>query len=354
MSGGAGALNGFPTTPIRPGSGTVVTLAGDVNGPSNANVIAEIQGNPVNLGILGIGDAGKLIGWDGAQIVATQSSQTMDVTFDVAPGPGDVGKGYYRKADNTVSLARGDSDVTVGQGLAGIYQGNANELAVGERAEMDVYLQADLDGLTGPVPAPIPVPGQPFFLSTTVAGAFTTQDPTDLAAVGSYSVAAGILSDVTGYNSATGGVVRGQFAPQPPVGPLGTGSSPPTDPPYYVDPHIFDCPMATSPGDLVALDGTDDAVVLADRALGKPAFAFVYDKPTATTCRVYNGVSIIFGGYGGIVNGGTYWLGTAGQLDASPPADGSGEIIQQVAVGINAAGNIRPAIDINGWDPNTP
>lgn len=56
------------------GTLAIVTIAGDARGPSNANTVAAVQGNPWAPVRLALADAGKVATWDGAQWTASAFS----------------------------------------------------------------------------------------------------------------------------------------------------------------------------------------------------------------------------------------------------------------------------------------
>lgn len=115
-----------------------------------------------------------------------------------------------------------------------------------------------------------------------------------------------------------------------------------------VDPRVYACLAGVQPGHLVSIDTTNDTVVHADKTTLKPAHAFVYDKPTATSCRLRNDLNNIITGFVGITGGTQYFLGTAGAITSASPT--SGQLHQQVAIGVSSAdGAIKPAIDRHSY-----
>ena len=53
-----------------PATGATVVLAGDAVGNSASNTVVRIRNNPVGAGVLGPGDAGKFLRWDGVEWAA--------------------------------------------------------------------------------------------------------------------------------------------------------------------------------------------------------------------------------------------------------------------------------------------
>lgn len=273
---------------------------------------------------------------DALDTLISSAPSQVAVSFSVVPVSGDVGKIYRINSSGLAVLAQGDNltDITA---VRGVYQGNTGYVSVGLGARVQVLLEA---GLVGPF---TPAPAMPIFVSTTVAGRGTTQDPIDLGTVGSYSLLVGWIEDASSYGST--GLVTVQLLIQLPTGPLGTGASPPSSPPYYVDPNVVTCPSGSAAGNLVAVSGIN-TVALADNSLSLPAVREIYDKPTTTTCRLY--AIPLVRSCGASSAGTVYYLSTGGQRTATVPTT-SGFVLQRVGISLGG-GNCLPDIDVHGWE----
>lgn len=279
----------------------------------------------------------------GAGPISVTGTTTKTVALDgdsfvyaSAPAQGRI---YRLNASGQLVLAQADAFANC-DGIVGPFQGTANRAQNLRGKVVQVFAAAGLAGLVSP---------QPIFLSMATAGVVTNIDPYDAPVVGAHSVLLGFLVDASAYNALSGGLLSIVWAPLLPSPPLGTGATPPVDPPFYVDPQVYTCPSGTVAKQLLALTGTDFTLQFADATLQLPAFGRVAQVLTATTCRLY-AVDLVISG-GGAAAGSVYYLAAGGNETTTVPSAGSGVLIQRTAFSV-AAGYMRSAIDLHGWDPN--
>lgn len=166
------------TPPSSGGGGGPVVLAGDATGPSNANTVEAIQGNPVSAAAPDLGD---VLVWDGAQwvpqpqggsaIVSPAGAWTVDAGVAVGELVYVSGAFTADEADNT-SLATGPAIGVV------VAKPSAVTATIGYRGQISVF-----GGL---------VPGAIYYLGT--AGGLTTSAP---ATVGNVIQRIGVAADAT-------------------------------------------------------------------------------------------------------------------------------------------------------------
>jgi len=131
------------------GGGGPVTLGGDAVGPSNANTVERIQGQPVESGAPSVGD---LLLWDGAQWSRQQFAPSAFHAHDAA-GATSIGAVYVDIPLDTGDINTGEFTHTPGQpdvtytGAPGIVAvvGHVSTIvtATNLRSQVDIKLQID-------------------------------------------------------------------------------------------------------------------------------------------------------------------------------------------------------------------
>jgi hypothetical protein len=150
MPGAWGRRNGeFIIGGGASGGGGAVTLGGDATGPSGANTVERIQGQPVESGSPSIGD---LLLWDGAQWARQQfapsafhAHDNAGVTsiagayVDIPLDTGDINTGEF-----THTLGQADVTYTGAPGIA-VVVGHVSTIvtATTNRSQVDIKLQID-------------------------------------------------------------------------------------------------------------------------------------------------------------------------------------------------------------------
>lgn len=246
----------------------------------------------------------------GAGPINVTGTSTKTVSLDgdafayaAAPVQGRI---YRLDASGQLVLAQADAFANC-DGIVGPYQGTANRAQNLRGKVVQVFAAAGLTGLVSP---------QPIFLSMGTAGVVTNVDPYDAPVVGAHSVLLGFLVDASVYNALTGGFLSIVWAPLLPSPPLGTGATPPTNPPFYVDEQTYPYTGTVNPGDLIGWSGA--SLQRADNTTGVPAQYVAYDTPAAGQLRKYQISRRI--ARGGFSSGQRLYLGTAGQPTATAPA----------------------------------
>ena len=156
------------TSPSSGGGGGVVTLSGDVTGPSNANTVEAIQNNPVSAAAPSLGD---VLVWDGAQWVPQAQS----------PGP-------------TIISPPGRWNVAVGVSVGNLVYATAAAFTAA---------QADNSGLAT-------APGMGIVIAK------PTPTTATVAYVGEVSVFAGLVPGSLYYLGTSGGIILGGALPGTP------------------------------------------------------------------------------------------------------------------------------------------
>lgn len=146
-----------------PATGSTVVLAGDAVGNSAANTVVKIRHNAVDAAVLGLGDAGKFLRWDGAKWAAAALAAPV-VQVYTCPSGAAVRDAVYHSGDLAVDLADASNPAKLPVVGFIVTKPTATTCTVQHIAE--------LGGFTGPL-----VPGATYYADPAVPGGITATKP---------------------------------------------------------------------------------------------------------------------------------------------------------------------------------